>query len=82
MTAQLCPRCRQIGLTWSIDEEESPLTQWHCSLCEYVAWEDESKEQPCHMCGRQGSILIEDESGTYRYCFACGGVGEGAGPRT
>src|SRR5437870_3169039 len=51
MAVQNCPGCGQLGMTWSIDEDQSPLTQWYCSLCGYTAEEDEKRESGCPKCG-------------------------------
>ena len=72
MTAQVCPRCQKRGLTWSLDEEQSPLTAWFCSYCRYTALEDESKERMCEHCGVRSASALQDESETYLYCFSCG----------
>ena len=71
MSARRCPKCREIGFTWVVDEEESALTQWHCSLCGYSAKEDESEESPCTECHSGMAIRLRDQSESYRYCTAC-----------
>ena len=71
MSAQVCPECRQIGFTWSIDEHESPLTRWQCAVCRYSAEEDESEQGNCPMCGGQSAVRLRDTSESYRYCLVC-----------
>jgi hypothetical protein len=59
-------------MTWSIDEEVSPLTQWYCSLCHYSAQEDESRESICPACGSEKAyLLLSDPSGTFWFCLKC-----------
>jgi hypothetical protein len=59
-------------MTWSIDEEVSPLTQWYCSLCSYYAQEDESHESTCPACGSENSyLLLSDSTGTLWFCLNC-----------
>jgi hypothetical protein len=79
MTAVPCPRCGETGLTWFIDERKSPLTQWSCALCKYLALEDESKETACPHCAA-GAIELQDERGSYRYCIVCRSIWGGLGP--
>ena len=72
MSSQICPRCDQKGFTWYIDEEDSPLTQWHCALCGYSAQEDESHISDCSSCGTANfRSLLTDPNGAYHYCFDC-----------
>jgi ssDNA-binding Zn-finger/Zn-ribbon topoisomerase 1 len=72
MAVQLCPNCGQRGMTWSIDEEVSPRTQWYCSLCRYSAFEDESRESTCPACGcEKSSLLLSDATGTFWFCIRC-----------
>lgn len=59
-------------MTWSIDEEVSPLMQWYCSLCRYSAQEDESRESNCPACGDENSyLLLSDKTGTFWFCVKC-----------
>jgi len=71
MTEQYCPNCKEKCFTWGIDEEESPLTQWHCSNCKYYAWEDESKESNCGKCGTKNSMLLKSGSSYFYFCTNC-----------
>lgn len=71
MSAQRCPKCGVDAFTWSIDEEISPLTIWHCSVCLYRAEEDESLEHACEECG-DGQICLRDDAHEYRFCLGCG----------
>lgn len=72
MSLQICPLCRERAFTWHIDEDLSPLTQWHCSLCDYRAEEDESQESECDCCGGERScVSLSDGLRAYWFCFAC-----------
>jgi hypothetical protein len=72
MSLQPCPNCGRRAFTWSLDDEVSPLTQWHGSLCRYRAEEDESRESGCQACGAQRSRLrLSDRNGTYWFCLSC-----------
>ena len=71
MAAHACPQCHEQGFTWHIDEERPHLTLWVCSLCGYVASEDESREALCQHCGIRALSELQDSSGIYRYCFSC-----------
>jgi hypothetical protein len=60
-------------MIWSLDEDVSPFTQWHCGSCGYHALEDEAKEADCSRCGVQLSmLLLKDKESTRRWCSACG----------
>jgi rubrerythrin len=57
---------------WSIDEEVTPLTQWHCGLCHYSALEDESRESTCPACGAEKSyLMLSDPNGAFWFCLTC-----------
>jgi len=72
MSLQFCPKCDRRAMTWSVDEEASPLTQWHCSLCRYSAEEDESRESTCPSCGSEKSyLLLSDTAGVFWFYFKC-----------
>jgi predicted nucleic acid-binding Zn ribbon protein len=71
MSALPCPKCQAIGFTWAIDDEQRGLTEWHCSLCHYVAEEDESEQRSCPACGAEGAIRLRDEIESYLYCTLC-----------
>jgi len=72
MSLQLCPQCHQKSITWSIDEERSPLTQWWCNQCHYLAMEDENKMSLCTHCGRdKASLFLTDSTGHHRWCPQC-----------
>jgi hypothetical protein len=71
-----CPKCGIQTFTWSIDEDVSALTQWHCTMCPYAAEEDESLERACDACGG-GEGWLRDGDRSYRFCFDCGKVGAG-----
>ena len=73
MSLQVCPKCGVRQITWWIDDEESPRTQWLCSECGYKAEEDESMSKDCSRCHDQkSSLLVRDEQGYHRWCKACG----------
>jgi ssDNA-binding Zn-finger/Zn-ribbon topoisomerase 1 len=72
MSLQICPKCGRRGMTWSIDEEVSPLTQWDCSLFRYSVQQDESRESTCPACGTENSyLLLSDTSGAFWFCLTC-----------
>lgn len=71
MSLQTCPNCNKQSFTWSIDEEESPLTYWGCYKCEYGAYEDESQERICSNCGKKTESRMKDEEKEYWWCSSC-----------
>jgi hypothetical protein len=71
MATQICPKCKEDSFTWSIDEEESPLTYWHCYNCLYGAYEDEKLECICENCGIKTKSRLKDESTEYWWCSSC-----------
>ena len=79
MSLQLCPSCGRRSMTWSIDEEVSPLTPWYCSFCRYSALEDESREPTGPTCGAEKSYLLRfDSTDSFLYCFTCQSRSPGA----
>ena len=73
MSLQVCPKCGVKHITWSIDPEESPLTEWRCGSCGYEAQEDETRERDCPRCAtKRSSVLVKDSDGFHRWCSACG----------
>ena len=73
MTAQVCPTCCAQHMTWSLDEEVSPYTQWYCGACGYYAEEDEAKEADCSRCGAARSmLLLKDNEAVRKWCSSCG----------
>ena len=75
MALVLCPICKQKGFTWALDDNEQ--THWHCSLCEYSAEEDESKEKPCPICQKEtGAVLLMHDGQSFYWCVLCGGYYE------
>ena len=72
MATQICPRCKEDAFTWHIDEEESPFTIWACHICNYQAFEDESKERKCAHCGRNTEARLNDGKENYWWCSSCG----------
>ncbi|MHC6202465.1 hypothetical protein ACYULU_04635 [Breznakiellaceae bacterium SP9] len=68
MSLQICPKCKRYSFTWFIDEEETPLTQWLCNACGYIAFEDETMESACPHCGKKTQSRLLDASGQYSWC--------------
>lgn len=71
MAEQICPKCKVQTITWSIDEEETPLTKWGCRNCGYVAYEDESLERICSYCGTKNEMRLDDGQNQYWWCCKC-----------
>jgi len=72
MALSFCPKCREKGFFWAIDEERGPLTYWNCTLCGYAADEDESQEADCPVCKAKQFLFIDDETKQrYRFCTNC-----------
>src|SRR5271166_2665857 len=73
MSLQVCPNCAVKAITWSIDEQKSPLTEWWCRSCGYSAAEDETRETDCPRCATaRAYMLVKDEGGFHRWCSAGG----------
>ena len=73
MSVQICPHCGAKAITWSLDTDASPLTQWRCNGCNYLAQEDEAQQADCPRCATAKSyLLIKDVAGFHRWCYACG----------
>jgi hypothetical protein len=73
MAIQICPKCGVKAITWSIDEEASPLTNWGCRGCGHVAEEDESRAVNCPRCSAEKMFaLVKDCDGFHRWCCSCG----------
>ena len=68
MATQICPNCKADAITWSIDEEESALTQWACHECGYFAWEDEVLERVCSNCGKETEMHLKDNIKKFWWC--------------
>ena len=71
MSLQKCVNCKELGMTWYVDDEER--TWWFCSECDFKIEEDESKECCCGKCNSPlpfVSWLIKDGEGFY-WCFSC-----------
>ena len=71
MATQICPNCQEDTFSWSIDEELSLLTLWHCYKCDYQAEEDESYERNCSKCGKQTESKLKDSLKDYWWCSTC-----------
>ncbi len=65
------PKCKNDSWSWYIDEEVSEYTIWHCCICGYTAFEDESEETVCPECGQKLDMLLFDDNQKYRYCSQC-----------
>lgn len=74
MALLICPECKAYGFTWTIDEEESPLTRWGCIVCGYMAWEDESLCRVCTGCGWKTENMLDDGEKRYWWCSRCNTV--------
>jgi transcription elongation factor Elf1 len=73
MALQICPKCKVKDFTWQIDEELSPLTQWICGSCGYIAEENETFIQDCPRCAaKKSSSLLKDSENYHRWCWICG----------
>ncbi|HWS56882.1 MAG TPA: hypothetical protein VN228_22280 [Pyrinomonadaceae bacterium] len=70
MSAGLCANCKRLGFVWSLDADR--VTQWYCSLCGFVAVEDESKEAACAACGRRSAVWLVRDGRQYYWCVLCG----------
>lgn len=71
MSLQICLNCKELGLTWKVDDEDRMW--WFCSLCEFEIEEDESKECFCGKCDfplPSVSWLMKDGVSFY-WCFSC-----------
>lgn len=71
MSLQKCVNCKELGMTWYMNDEER--TWWFCSECDFEIEEDESKECFCGKCNSpllSVSWLIKDGEGFY-WCFSC-----------
>ena len=71
MTQQYCPNCKEKAFVWSIDEEDSPNTQWHCSLCKYRAEENEELEGECKACETKSNLYMKSGSSYFQFCLTC-----------
>ena len=71
MSLQVCQNCRELGITWYVDDEDR--TWWRCSECDFEIEEDESKESCCGKCNNplpSVSYLMKDGE-TFYWCFTC-----------
>ncbi|MDH5355078.1 MAG: hypothetical protein OEY09_11600 [Gammaproteobacteria bacterium] len=71
MAEQFCPRCKEKSFVWSLDEEASQNTQWHCSSCEFYAEEDESLESLCKKCNTENLLYLKIDNEFLRFCTNC-----------
>ncbi len=70
MSLGLCPDCKGEGFHWSV--QDGGRTQWYCSLCGLVAFEDEAKERVCAACGKQSDTWLAHDGREYYWCVLCG----------
>ena len=71
MSLQICLNCKELGLTWYMDDEDR--TWWGCSECGFGIEEDESKECGCGKCNSplpSVSWLMKNGEEFY-WCFSC-----------
>jgi transcription elongation factor Elf1 len=74
MALQYCPKCKKLSFTWCLDEEQTPLTQWHC-YCGYYALENESKQRDCPVCDTEKAYsYMIDAKNKYWWCHKCGKI--------
>ena len=71
MATQICPKCKQDSFTWHLDDELTDLTIWGCHSWFYQAFEDESKEGKCNLCGKGFALHLKDEEKSYWWCPTC-----------
>lgn len=76
MSLYNCPKCNEKAFTWWINEEVSPLTNWSCGECRYVAREDETLERVCSACREKAELQLEDDAKTYWWCCRCNSIKE------
>lgn len=73
MSVQICPKCGQRQMTWSMDEEVSKFTLWWCNSCRYAAEEDETKIANCPACNAErGLSILKGRDGFHQWCYRCG----------
>ena len=76
MSMQLCPKCKRVDMTWSMDDQDK--TWWNCR-CGFVAEEDERKERTCTSCNKDKScIWLMHDGINYYWCVSCGTKTEAA----
>jgi hypothetical protein len=71
MSLQICINCKELAMTWYMDDDDR--TWWSCSECDFEMEEDESKECRCRKCNSLHpfvSWMMKDGEGFY-WCFAC-----------
>lgn len=71
MSEQYCPSCKEKAFVWSLDEESSINTKWHCLSCKYQAEENESLESACSKCGTENLIYLKSGSEYLGFCTKC-----------
>lgn len=71
MATQICPRCKENSFTWSVEDENSGITDWGCYECGYHATENESEECVCENCKEKTKIRLKDSETEYWWCCRC-----------
>lgn len=71
MATQICPKCKEDAFTWCVDEDHLPLTKWGCYKCGYTAWEDETAERVCPICGKKSEMKLKDDTREFWQCCNC-----------
>ena len=71
MSEQYCPNCKEKAFVWYINEEESPNTQWYCSLCKYHAEENEALESECKACKTRNNLYMKSGAHFFQFCLNC-----------
>jgi len=75
MATQICPKCKADSFTWHIDDELQ-LTKWGCTICGYLAYEDESLGRKCSHCGLETEIRLEEKQNKYWWCSSCNRISD------
>ena len=71
MATQICPNCKNDSFTWTLDEEETELTNWTCHKCHYQVFENEKDERNCKNCGRNTESKLMERDSEYWWCWNC-----------
>ncbi len=76
MALQICPKCKTESFIWTSDEDDAPLTFWHCGNCKYSAHEDESLLCVCGKCNTKTKCKLKDTEREYWWCAKCNDINE------
>lgn len=71
MAQHYCPNCRERAFVWCLDEENTPNTQWACSLCKFYAEENGFLESVCQNCNTENLMYFRSPNGYFRFCTNC-----------